>query len=364
VASYFSPHRGGIESYVQKLSSRLSEGGHEVTILTTDIPPSKREERIGRIEVHRYRAPIKPLGNPLAIGMLEGFLSHRDFDIVHSHDEHAFTTNLSALARRMGKQRLVVSCHGRLVYTAPLGRMILSAYERTLMRSTLGSAEAIIALSESDRHYLSALGVERDRISVIPNAIDPPARTSPTEGGAEGRVILCVGQLLQRKGIEILVEAMQEVHEAHRSAKLLIVGEGERKTELLKMRRQRGLEEAILFKGRASEAELEEAYSSCDLLVLPSFAEGMPTVILEAMARGKPVVATDIPGVREHFSETAILVPPGEPHGLSEAIVRALDDEQLRRRLGLEGRRLVESRFTWDIVVRQIVDLYGRIIGP
>jgi len=362
VASYFSPHIGGIESHVQKLSTRLSGEGHEVTILTTDIPPSKREGRIGGIEVHRYGAPIRPLGNPLAIGLLGGLLSHRDFDIIHSHDEHAFTTNLSALASHVGNRHLVVSCHGRLVYTAPYGRMILGAYERTLMRSTLGSADAIIALSESDKHYLSALGVELDRINVIPNAIDLPTRISPNEG--ESDLILCVSQLLQRKGIEILIEAMQEVHEVHRDVKLLIVGEGERKDELLKMCHQRGLEEVITLKGRASEDELEEAYGACDLLVLPSFAEGVPTVILEAMARGKPVVATDIPGVREYFRDTAILIPPGEPHALGEAIVRVMDDKQLRRRLSLEGRELVERRFTWDIAVRQIVDLYRRVLSP
>ena len=128
------------------------------------------------------------------------------------------------------------------------------------------------------------------------------------------------------------------------------------------MRHQRGLEEVIVIKGRVSKDELEEAYAACDLLVLPSFAEGMPTVILEAMARGKPVVATDIPGVKEYFSQTAILVQPGEPHRLSEAIVRVLNDEQLRRRLGREGRRLVESRFTWDIILKQLVDLYRRIL--
>lgn len=364
VTSYFDPHLGGIERHVQRLSDRLSDEGHDVTILTTNIPRTKKDERMGKLEILRFEAPLRPMGNPLAIGMLRGLLSKRDFNIVHSHDEHAFTSNLAALAHHLGNQHLVISCHGSLAYTNPFEKGMLSVYEKTLMLATLRSAEAVISLSESDRHHLRALGVNQERISVIPNAIDLPTRITTLNKRPNEEVILCVSQLLQRKGIETLVEAMQEVHEAHRNAKLLIVGEGERKVELLKMRRQRGLEEVIVLKGRISEGELEEAYGACDLLVLPSFAEGMPTVILEAMARGKPVVATDIPGIREHFSETAILVPPGEPHKLSETIVKVMDDEQLRSRLGSEGRRLVESRFTWDIVVRQIVDLYRRVLGP
>lgn len=362
VASYFSPHIGGIESHVQKLSSLLSDEGHEVTVLTTNIPRSEKEEMIGRIEVLRFEAPIRPMGNPLAIGMLKGLLSKRDFDIVHSHDEHAFTSNLAALIHHMGNQRLVISCHGRLVYTTPFEKGVLSIYEKTLMLATLRSAEAVISLSKSDKFYLNALGVNQERISIIPNAIDFPTRITPTKRSDE-RIVLCVSQLLQRKGIETLVEAMQEVHKSCRNAKLMIIGEGERKGELLRMCRQRGLEEIIVFKGRASKDELEGAYAACAVFVLPSFAEGMPTVILEAMARQRPVVAIDIPSIRDHFGQVAVLVPPREPLRLSEAIVRILDDEHLQKRLALEGRGLVESKFTWDIVVRQIVDLYERILS-
>ncbi|MGQ9513873.1 MAG: glycosyltransferase family 4 protein [Thermoproteota archaeon] len=361
VTSYFTPHVGGIESHVLRLSRCLSKEGHEVTVLTTNIPRSRGKEEIDGIEVFRFEAPLRPMGNPLAIGMLKGLLSRRDFDIIHTHDEHAFTTNLAALTRHMGHRPLIVSCHGRLAYNMPFEKGILNVYEKTLMLATLRSAEAVISLSESDKLYLSALGVDGDKIFVIPNAVDIPEKALSTGGGRGERIILCVSQLLQRKGVEILVEAMHEVHRAHRNVKLLIVGEGERKDELLKLRSRRGLEGVVVLKERASRDELEDAYVACDLLVLPSFAEGMPTVILEAMARGKPVIATDIPGVRDYFNETALLVPPGDHKKLGEAILRLLGDEELRRRLGQGGRNLVERRFNWDIVARQIIDLYEHV---
>lgn len=363
IAPYFSPHIGGIESHVMELSNHLSRAGHEVAILTTNVPRSKKMERSGNIEIIRFEAPFRPLGNPIAIGLLKGLLTKKDFDIVHCHDEHAFTSNLAAMVHAMHDQRLVISCHGRLTYVTPFERFVLRIYERTLMKATLRSAEAVICLSPSDRDLLTAIGVRGDIIHIIPNAINLPQRVQLQSRASDLKVVLCVSQLLKRKGIETLVDAFLEVHRADKKAKLVVIGEGERRAELEKRVRQSGLEGAIIFRGRVSKEELERAYAGCDVFVLPSFAEGLPTVILEAMARERPVVATDIPGIRDYFRETAVLVPPGDSRKLAEAIIELLDDEKLRRMFGRKGRELVERMFTWDIVASKIIDLYEQTLG-
>lgn len=366
VASYFYPHMGGLETHVYNLSKSLVRRGHEVAIYASNIPPCERRESLDGIEVRRYDPVCEIMGNPIVPSMLGALLKARDFDIVHAHDEHALTANLAALKRSLDGRPLIVTSHGRLSLNGLAEKILLHLYERTMMRLTFRYADGVIALSESDRRYISGLGTDSNKIRVIPNAIDPSRYELAVDKesflaryGLEGRrLILYTGQLLWRKGVQYLIDAMPEVLGEIRDARLVILGEGEYGRELLRRVRERRLQDYVLFLGRASEEELMAAFSSCDVFVLPSLVEGLPTVVLEAMFFGKPVVAAAIPGVVDYFNKTAYIVPPGSVKGLSEAIVDVLSDRGSAVRRGGDGRRLVEERFTWKRVINSVISMY------
>jgi len=290
---------------------------------------------------------------------------------VHVHDEHAFTANLAALTRLINGKPIVVSSHGRLSYDYWLGKLLLFLYERTAMRLTLKGAQAVIVLSASDKEYLSHFGIDTQKIRVIPNALTPfqrnldPVKEGPErEDGFEGkRLILYVGQLLRRKGVQYLIDAMPKISSAVKDVKLVIVGDGEYKGKLMKRVRDYKVQGFVDFLGRISDEELMQMYSLCNVLVLPSLAEGVPNVILEAMAQGKPVIATQIPGITDYFQETAYLVKPSDAESLSKAVIDVLSNNYLAENLGKKGQALLENNFTWAKVTDSVLELYNDVLN-
>ena len=139
------------------------------------------------------------------------------------------------------------------------------------------------------------------------------------------------------------------------------MGSGENLSDARALAKDLDVESHVVFTGRLPFVELMQAYCSSDLFVLPSLSEGLPTSILEAMYFGLPVVSTDIPGVRDHFSDFALLVPPSDEHALADAIHALLDDEDLAKSISRRGKALVVSRYTWDQVTREYETLYSNV---
>jgi len=175
VSPYFYPYVGGQERYVYELSKKLTEYGHEVTIFTSNFPKKKAFEVTNDIEVHRFEIIGRPLRNPIAPGLLFSIIKEmEDFDVVHAHNEHGFTTLLCALVKTVkGKTPLIISCHGQLKFNNLLKDFIEHIYSRFLGTMIFESADAIIALSPSDKRYISSFGINQRKVKVIPNAVDP-----------------------------------------------------------------------------------------------------------------------------------------------------------------------------------------------
>ena len=203
-----------------------------------------------------------------------------------------------------------------------------------------------VVVSPSSREDLVRRGLPRDHVRVVPNGLDhglyrPDSLVSPDAG----RVVF-VGRIEHYKGVDVLLAAWPEVRRARPQARLSILGAG---TALEEMRRRaRGLE-GIEFAGFVSDEAKVEAMRAARVVVQPSRKEGWGLTVLEANACGTPVVATDVPGLRDSVrdGETGLLVPSGEPDSLAAAIVRVLDDDRLRGRLAA-GALAWAGRFTWD----------------
>jgi glycosyltransferase involved in cell wall biosynthesis len=144
-----------------------------------------------------------------------------------------------------------------------------------------------------------------------------------------------------------LFQSLEKLKSSHRDIILTVVGDGEYRAELEQMSDRFGLTEQVKFVGYKSQAEVRQYLQQTDIFVLPSFAEGVPVVLMEAMAAGIPVVATQIAGISELVEEgiSGYLVPPGDPVSLAQRIEILLGDHQLREQFGASGRLKVEQEF-------------------
>lgn len=195
------------------------------------------------------------------------------------------------------------------------------------------------------------LGVDPARIRIVPNAVDLDRLTEAGAVERDPRLVLFVGRLFENKGLDVLVDAARLLPE---DVRVVVVGDGP-----LRGRLEHGREPRIQLAGPVDETELNELYRRAAVLAVPSRADGMPTVILEAFAHRTPVVATDVGAVSELVSDaTGVLLPRAEPAALAAALNRILElPEGSRRALGEAAATLVHERFTWPAVARRTIDV-------
>ncbi len=243
----------------------------------------------------------------------------------------------------------------------PAARLIFSSVDRVTSVS--------LALEESARR----IGLRKDRIETIPNGVDlslfspMPQQDFRSHLGLppDKRIILFVGNLTENKGLHPLLKAFQTVHRSRKDVLLALVGQGLLEAELQGKALEYGLKEHVLFAGIQAQNRLPYWYNSADLLVLPSYSEGRPNVVLESMACGTPVAASDIPGIRELGGEEEDfrLFRPGEAADMAEAIIKIINGD-VKVKAGAELRqRLVDRGLTWEMCAQRYIRCYRRIRG-
>jgi len=370
---YFLPYPGGQERYIYNLSKYLVKMGHEVHVITSNFPKSKKFEEIDGITIERYPLIARPLRNPIVPKFLQVPKRFREFDVVHIHNEHAFSSIIAAYAKRRQDFPLILTNHGRLIFGSYVADKIESVYLKHIGKRIFELSDAIVVNSKSDKDFVSSIAPKAsEKIYVLPNAIDPEFLTKLVKeknnhgNNLDAEVkILYVGRLIRRKGVEWLIKAMSIVTKEYsgKRIKCILVGDGEDRKYFEELAREYNLSDSVIFMGRVGDGELFWLYKNSDIFVLPSLSEGLPTTILEAMYLGLPVVATDIPGVRDHFKEIAILVPPKDERALANAILAIIENENVAKQLSNAGRKLVEERYTWDKVAKEYEKLYNNVIG-
>lgn len=192
---------------------------------------------------------------------------------------------------------------------------------------------------------------------------DGARRNLGLEGEARG--IAFVASLVERKGLGVLIDALSGL--ARGDWRLLVAGTGEREGHYRRLCAERGLGDRVRFLGGLADREVEQLLCAADVLALPSFIEGMPYVILEAMACALPVISTTVDGIPEAApdGEAALLVPPGDAAALGAAVERLLDDGRLRGDMGQNGRKRFERFFTLDRHIAEMETVYADLVsGP
>jgi glycosyltransferase involved in cell wall biosynthesis len=291
-------------------------------------------------------------------------------DIVQSH-----AVKSHFLARKSGLNRVapwVAFHHG---YTWPDLR---ARVYNQLDRWSLRAAVRVVTVSRPFREELIGRGVPGERIEIVHNAIRPDwgrvAAPGQTPDGLRARlgihpssrVILIVGRLSREKDHLALLHAVSQVRRAGDEAAnvhLLIVGDGPERPRIETAIRDLGLSQAVTLTGQVPSAE--PYYAVADLAVLSSLSEGSPNALLEAMSARVPVVATAVGGVPEIVSdrESALLIPPGDPGALSQAMRELLENDALAGRIAARAYELILARYTPEIRTSRLVEIYGEVLA-
>ncbi len=303
-----------------------------------------RGYRMWDVPVHRGWNPLR---NLRALVRLYRLLRAVRFDVINTHSPVASAAGRLAawLARR---RNVVCSVHGFYFHDEmrPLVRRLLVGVEWLLGRVT----DRFLFVSEEDRQTALATGIARAAAATltIPNGVDLEIfrpRPSPDERRERARVVGIVGRLVREKGYEEFFEMARRLAQRRADVCFLVVGDclptdrNPLKEALRRRVEQEGLDERFLFTGHTDE--VARYLRRMDIFVLPSYREGLPVSVLEAMATGLPVVASNIRGCREAVvpGETGLLVPPRDAAALTEAVLFLLDHPDTAWRMGQAGRR-------------------------
>jgi colanic acid/amylovoran biosynthesis glycosyltransferase len=233
----------------------------------------------------------------------------------------------------------------------------------------LRRASFVVCISDFARSQLMALSEPEawPKLPVIHVGV-PVERFTPLNGDRPAEPcpeILCVGRLVPEKGQAVLIEALARLAERGRPARVTLAGEGPQRPELERLAARLGVAEAVAFRGAVGQEELRELYEAASVFCLPSFSEGVPVVLMEAMAMRLPVLSTTITGIPELVEDgrSGLLVPPGRPDRLAEALERLLEDPALCRQLGRRGREKVIAEFDAEASAARLHALFAEQVG-
>jgi glycogen(starch) synthase len=374
---------GGLARHVRKLAENLVRQGVEVHVLTRGHEESPAEQELRGVMVHRVREPERPreLGefvtwvehmnaDMLAAGVELG--DRYNFDVVHGHDWLVAVAG-DHLARRF-RCPLAVTIHAT-EYGRHQGWVDKhpQSHIHGVERWMANRADRVITCSAYMREHVADIyGLEEDRITVIPNGIDP-SDLVPVEdldalrarfAAPDERLVLLVGRLVYEKGFQLALEALPGLVERVGNVRFIVAGSGTHEEELRAQATDLGLDEHGTFLGWIGDDVLHSLYRIADLTVVPSIYEPFGLVALEAMASGCPCLVADTGGLREVVpnDEVGLRFRSRDPESLGRLAERLLTDGELRDRLIAEASEHVLT-FDWADVAEQVGKLYADLAG-
>ncbi len=389
VTPEYFPISGGTGAYVYYLSHSLQKLGHNVHVVARHSEDA--EKTVNGIKAHY----IKGTGNALtrywrfarsASKRIEELNKQIGLDIIHAN----LPLVPSFAIPKDSAKALVCAVHstwkGEAIVTKrdnpkelnPNEKMmlrfnrVLRRYETQLMKRS----DALIAVSKYTVGELTELyGIEEKKIHVIYNGVDinkfkprPDRAKLRQEFGLEEekRIVLFVGRLYHRKGLETLLHSIPPVLQEFGDVKFAISGTGFKKKEqsLRDLSKELDIEDTVKFLGYVPDEKLPDLYSASDIFVLPAIYENFPFAILEAQATGLPVISTKVGGIPEFLvdKENGFLIDPGDPKQLTERVLALLQDPKLAEKMGRQGRSLIEEKFAWRLITDQVINLYHKLL--
>ena len=399
-----NPRCGGQGVYTRHLTRELAALGHSVTVFSgppyPDLDDPVELVKVASLDLYREPDPFRVprlreftsatdvlefalmctagFPEPLTFSLrARRLLAERaaDFDLVH--DNQSLGRGIAGMMR--DGWPVLATIHHPITVDRDLDLAHAEGWKRRLSlrrwygfvgmqaRVAQGIARVVTVSESSRRDIADQLGVSLERIAVVPVGVDSSVfRPMPAVHKVPGRIMTTASSDVPMKGLLPLLEALAKLRVDHEDAHLVVVGRLRDGSTIPAALERLGLGGAVRFVSGVSDQSIVDLYAEAQLAVVPSLYEGFSLPAIEAMACGVPLVAPTggaLPEVAGPSGDSALLVAPGDPDALAQAVSRLLGDESLRLRLGAAGRRRVAERFTWPVTARATAEQYYELLA-
>ncbi len=358
----YQPTDGGVGRHVTDLAIGLTERGSEVVLCGPAVPKGLYSS-YHHVPLDLQRA-IAPRADLATLARFASVVRRVRPDVVHAHSSKA------GAVTRLGR---LIHPRTPVVYT-PHGYAFAGYFSREIERSTYREIERILArlaarvicVCEAEARLARTIGPS-DRVRVVHNGIEPagngPVHPRMVELARMGLVVCALTLLRPGKGLETLIDALPTVLARHPTVQVAIGGEGPDLDALRARALTCGVDHALHFLGGSDDPL--SILRGAEIFVHPSWAESFPYVILEAMAVGLPIVASDVGGIGEALvdEESGLLVAATDKDALARALIDLLDDANRRAHMGDAAKRRVESKFTRTAMIDGLISVYAEVLA-
>lgn len=383
VPTMFPKYKGDYYgSFVFDEAKLLVKKGFEVHVVTQHNPHTKYNEIIDGIHIHRFKwlepKQFKALVHFKGLKDNLRFITYlislffkviriirkHDIEIIHAHSTIPTGFIGVIVGKIMGKP-VFITTHGMDV-----NNFIETSFLKQLMLFSLKSCDKIICVSEDLANTIADLGID-SKIVVLRNAVDTnkfkPLKNMEIRqkyGIKKNSIlILFVGYLDVFKGIFELIDAFFEVNKENNDLKVMIIGEGPQESKIKDKVSKLKLDTSIIFTGKISSEDIPQYYQAADIFVLPSYTEGTPLAVIEAMACGLPIIASNVGGISEIVisNENGFIISPKNIKELSSKLRVLVKNQSLRSKFSNKSLKIINSEFNIDKKVEKLIDLYKNI---
>jgi glycosyltransferase involved in cell wall biosynthesis len=373
ICQFYEPVIGGVEEVIRELATRMAKKGHEVHVFTSDFDKAKRikakEEIIDGVHVHRFPylfaltqfAPFWP-------SLLWNFKG--EFDIIHVHVfGHPFTF-IGSLLAKISKTPLVITTH--CPWTDKFRRFIVNFFiffSYNLNRFSFKWADKIIAITPWEISFIEKYGGNKNKIEVIPNGVNKILfkkifpNTFKKKHKIKGKIALFFGRFNVTKGPDKLALAAKEILKERKDIYFVFVGPDEGvKKEVKNI--AKGEKNMIILDPIKDRKKVAEMYQAADVYMLPSYREGLPLTLFEAMASGLPIIASPVNGVPYEMKEpeNGFFVKYGNIQGLREKILEIIDNPSLAHKISKNNIKKAKN-YDWEIIFNKTLKIYKKLFN-
>lgn len=416
VSQSFLPYPGGVSSYLYSLSQKFIEEGDQIIEICLKTPETDRRENIDGIEVYRIpkRTPSKKLFSEY--GRFKDTI-YKSFHLLKTEEDFSdlmvsdfgsyfkFNRKIAQEVLDIYKERKfdVLNVHdfqvlllGELLVKLNIPKVFtwhipffpeVDEYIKRWVASKINFYDKVIFSTPEYADSAIKAGVNEDKVIIRPPFVDTGMFSPPEEESEnfrkkynipeEAHIILCVSRLDPIKGQEMLIEAIPKIKEKVKNFKVVFVGNGSLSGDVLKRREKEkkgvfkavdkfDVEDDVVFTGYVPFHDIPAIYNASDIVVLPSKIEAFGLGVTEGMASGKPVVGTEVGGIKTQIIEghNGFLMKPGDWRKLAERLIELLQDEGLREKMGKAGKSRVRENYSLDVAFEEYNSLFKEVIQP
>jgi len=371
VTMFYTPAIGGVKQVVEELAKRQIEAGHEVHVYTSDWDKKKRIKKeyevIDGVHVHRCRYIVKVANFGAIWPSVFSKLLKEDFDVIHSHVFGHVYYVLAAFAAKLKGIPYVhtTHCPWSDAHRSLVGKVGVILSYNIASRLALKFTDKVIAITPWEYNFIKKFGGVQEKIINIPNGMSSQFfekienNDFKRKHGIKGPLVLYFGRLNVVKGPDKFVEIAHMILKERKNVTFVVRGPDEGMKEIV--RRKIGNEKRIMLLDETRDRnEIIKMYQAADIFVLPSYREGLPLTLFEAMAAGLPVVASPVNGVPYEMSEpeNGFLVKYGDNEGFKKRIIELLDNKELSKKISKNNLEKARN-YSWDIITKKTIKVYS-----